>query len=72
MARKYISLERIQSLHESINFLDTFENLSDDEIHIGNTIDEVDIEKTKLLNELCLINRRRDIIIDSIMESYKK
>lgn len=61
--RKFITIERVKSLHESINWLDDYETIDGEIHHIGANINTMDVNYTKLLNELGNINIRKKEII---------
>jgi hypothetical protein len=63
MNRKYITPKRMKELQEAINFLDEY---VPDEVfihHVGESLEQEDVELTSLLRELGLINNRRKEII---------
>lgn len=64
--KRYITIERIKILQDSINFLDNYIT-PDNEIHyIGPNINTEDVNNTDLLRELGNINKRRKEIIKKL------
>lgn len=64
MTKKYLTLSKVAELHQTISFLDSYTPVVGETHHIGNDINTVDVENTKLLNELGEINVRRKQIIE--------
>ena len=46
--KKFITLERLQSLQESINYLDNYKIDYNVDVHIGPNINTVNVEETTL------------------------
>ena len=67
MNKKYIPIERLRRLHESINFLDNYKPTEGEIHHIGNNINDIDVKNTKLLQELGELNIRKEKIINSLL-----
>lgn len=66
--RKFITLERLQSLQESINYLDNYKIDYNIDVHVGPNINTIDVEETNLLSELGRINVRREKIINKLCQ----
>ena len=62
---KYITVERMKSLEESISWLS---NHTNENVVIGESLSQIDIVRTKLLQELATINLRRKEIIADLMQ----
>ena len=68
MERLHISKTRARALQESINFLDDIIIPENTEYYIVDD-DKVElVEETKLLQELCLLNKRRNEILNKLTE----
>lgn len=64
--KKYQTVKKLKSLQEHFDFLGNYET-PDNEIHfVGNSLKDIDKEKTKLLRELNKVNKRRLILINMI------
>jgi hypothetical protein len=69
--KKYLPLEKIEKLQDSIGFLDTYKPVAGEEHFVANSMDAmVDIEMTVALRKLGEINKQRDELIYKIY--YKK
>lgn len=60
---KFITVDRLKSLQESIGFLDTYKKSSNETHWIKNEDESEDVERTILLSELGDLNSRRDELI---------
>lgn len=68
MKKKFLSKIRMQSLQDSINFLEYYEEVPN-EIHvIGESLEEIDPEMTELLQKLGKINTERAEVINKLMQ----
>lgn len=66
--KEYLTIEKVKALQESIGFLDSYKTPEDETVHhIGPNINTEDVAETKLLRELGEINKRRQTIIETIM-----
>ena len=64
--RKFLTLERLKSLHESIHFLGNYKPTKNTVDTVGETLEDVDFKNTFLLKELGDINVRREEIIKEL------
>jgi len=64
--RKFLSIEKVNKLEETIMFLQNYLPVEGEEHHIGSDIDTIDEVPTKLLKELGELNMRRNEILNKL------
>lgn len=62
--REYLTIEKLRVIHESINYLDTYEGDPESDHHIGPNINSEEMKYTEALRELGRINKRRKVLIE--------
>lgn len=68
MEKKFLTLERVRKLEETIGFL-THYRPTEGEVHvIGTSLEEVDEKHTRLLKRLGELNVEREKILKELME----
>lgn len=65
--QRFLTKEKVQKLHKSTDFLNTYVTPDDFIDHIGPNINTENVYDTKLLRELGRINKRRLEIINQLM-----
>ena len=63
---KFLSLEKLLKLEETLGYLSTYLPVPDEKHVIGESVTNIDVELTKLFKELGEINSRRFDIIKKI------
>lgn len=69
MKKAFLPIKKVIVLHEIMSFLDTYMPIEGEVHHIGSDLDSVDVENTKLLNELGELNKRRKEVIELLMKN---
>lgn len=65
-AKRYATREKLKALESSIGFLSNYRNPEDEIVHIGSSINNIDVPDTKHLYELGEINARREELISML------
>jgi uncharacterized membrane protein YjdF len=67
MEKKFLNIDKIRKLEELIAWLYSYESDGEEEHFVGESPDQIDIDKTILLKQLGELNAKRKVLIQKIL-----